>query len=224
LADRIAWPTVTWRASWLAPAAALACLAVLVGLELTGTVLTRPDSAVLSWMVTHRSGRLTTAAVAVTNSGTSPLLFPLVAAAGVAVALRVRRWAPGLAAMAVLVVGVLSRLGLSKLVGDARPPRADWLVPVTGFSFPSGHAATSALVAGTLAWLLSYLVRGRPARLAIAAALGGWAVLVALSRIYLGVHWASDIVGSWLLAAGWLACLALAVRRPLTGTVAGTTV
>jgi undecaprenyl-diphosphatase len=179
-------------------------------LELTGTVMTRPDSAVLSWMVTHRSSQLTPVAVAVTNSGTSPLLFPLVAAAGVVVAVRKRRWGPGLAAMAVLVVGVLSRLGLSKLVGDARPPQADWLVSVGGFSFPSGHAATSALVAGTLAWLLCYLVPGRAGRLAIAAALGGWAVLVALSRMYLGVHWVSDIMGSWLLAGGWLACLGMA--------------
>ncbi len=113
---------------------------------------------------------------------------------------------------------MLSRLGLSMVVRDARPPRVDWLVPVGGFSFPSGHAATSALVAGTLAWLLGRLVPWRPARVAIAAGLGVWALLVALSRLYLGVHWVSDVLGSWLLAGAWLAgLLVLAGRRRATG-------
>ncbi|HEV7654603.1 MAG TPA: phosphatase PAP2 family protein [Mycobacteriales bacterium] len=212
-------PTARWRPS--RPAAAgiglVAALVVLIGLEAADVVMRGPDSVVLNWMLAHRSGGLTSLAVAVTDSGTSPVLFPLVAAAGVLVYLRTERWAPGLAALAVVVVGVLSRLGLATLVGDARPPSADRLVAVSGFSFPSGHAATSALVAGTLAWLLSLLLPGRPARVVIAAALGSWAVLVGLSRVYLGVHWVSDVLGSWLLAGAWLALLVavgLRLARP----------
>jgi membrane-associated phospholipid phosphatase len=98
-------------------------------------------------------------------------------------------------------------------VGDARPPQVDWLTGAHGFSFPSGHAATSALVAGTLAWLLSYLVQARWARLGAFAVLASWAVLVAVSRLYLGVHWISDILGSWLLAGAWLAGLLAAQHR-----------
>jgi undecaprenyl-diphosphatase len=209
------WFTRRPQVSWItAVAVGLgAVLAVLVGLELTGTLMAGPDSAVLQWMLAHRSSQLTRVAVAVTNSGTSPLLFPAVAAAGVVVGIRIRRWWPGLAAMAVLVIGVLSRLGLAALVGDTRPPQVDWLVPVHGFSFPSGHAATSALVAGTLGWLLSQLTSGRTARVAIAAALGAWALLVGLSRMYLGVHWVSDVLGSWLLAGACLAGLLAAGGR-----------
>jgi membrane-associated phospholipid phosphatase len=118
---------------------------------------------------------------------------------------------PGVAAVGVAAGGVLSRLGLSDLIRDARPPRTVWLVEVNGFSFPSGHAATSALIAGTLAWLLTLLIRARSARVAIIAALAVWALLVALSRTYLGVHWVSDILGSWLLAGAWLTSL-LAAR------------
>jgi len=186
----------------------LTALGLLTTLELTGAILNGPDSAVLNWMLTHRSTHLTSAAVAVTNSGTSPLLYPLVAAAGLAVRLRTRRWAPVGTALAAIIVGVLTRLGLSTLVSDSRPPQADQLVRVHGYSFPSGHAATSALVAGSLAWLLTYhLVQHRLTRLAIWTTLAGWTLLVALSRIYLGVHWISDIVGSWLLAAVWLLVL-----------------
>jgi len=191
-----------------------AALAVLVGLELASEVMGGPDSAVLSWMLEHRGDRLTSVAIAVTNSGASPLLFPLVAATGLVIRWRTGRWWPGLAALGVGVAGVLSRLGLSIVVRDVRPPRVDWLVPVGGFSFPSGHAATSALVAGTLAWLLGRLMPWRSARVAIAAGLGIWALLVALSRLYLGVHWVSDVLGSWLLAGAWLAgLLVLAGRR-----------
>ena len=137
--------------------------------------------------------------------------------------LRTKLWWPGLTALAVALVGVLSRLGLATAVSDARPPRADWLVAVQGFSFPSGHAATSALVAGTLSWLLFLLVRGRAGRLAIVVGLGGWALLVAVSRMYLGVHWVSDVLGSWLLAGAWLAVLVAAggrLRRRSTAPVA----
>lgn len=186
-------------------------LALLAGLELVTPLMTGADNAVLTWVLAHRTASRTAVAVAVTNSGASPLLFPLVAAAGLLVGLRTGRWFPGVAAVGVAAGGVLSRFGLSHLIGDARPPRAVRLVEVNGFSFPSGHAATSALIAGTLAWLLTFLIRARSVRIPITAALAVWAVLVALSRVYLGVHWVSDILASWLLASAWLTAL-LAAR------------
>jgi hypothetical protein len=110
----------------------VSALAVLVGLELAGEVLGGPDSAVLSWMLDHRGDRLTPVAIAVTNTGASPLLFPLVAVTGLVIRWRTGLWWPGLAALGVGLAGVLSRLGLSIVVRDARPPRVDWLVPVGG--------------------------------------------------------------------------------------------
>jgi membrane-associated phospholipid phosphatase len=212
---------VRWSRPAVVALGLVVALAALVVLEVTGVALSRPDTAVLDWMLTRRTAGLTRIAVPVTDSGASPVLFPLVAVTGVLVGLRTKRWWPGLAALAVVVTGVLSRLALATVVGDARPPLADRLVAVEGFSFPSGHAATSALVAGALSWLLWQLVRGRPGRLAIVAALGAWALLVALSRMYLGVHWVSDVLGSWLLAGAWLAVLLTAAahlrRRPGPG-------
>ena len=210
-------------------AAAAACLLItlglLTGLEVVSNAATGLDSAVRSWVLAHRSGVVTPTARALTYTGTSALLYPLVALAGLAVRLRTGRWAPAVAALTVVVTGVLSRLALSKLVRDPRPPRADWLVSAGGFSFPSGHAATSALVAGALAWLLAGVIRSRWARTVLVLGCAAWAALVSLSRIYLGVHWISDVIGSWLLAGAWLAALIAGgahLTRPRPGWRAAT--
>ena len=145
-------------------------LGVLTCLEVRTELLRPVDVGATSWLLGHRPAWLTSLARTVTDTGTSPLLYPLVAAAGLLVWVRTGRWAPGLAAFLVVVAGVLSRLGLSRIVRDARPPAIDRLVPVHGFSFPSGHAATSALVAGALSVLLWPVLRSSRARVAMLAA------------------------------------------------------
>lgn len=183
-------------------------LALLTAVELAD-LLVHVDNAVLDALVAHRTARWTALATAVTNTGASPFTYPLVAVAGLVVARRTRRWRPGVVALGVVVLGVLSRLLLSVLVTDARPNQELWLVPVGGYSFPSGHAAASALLAGALIWLAGRAGLPRRPRLVLGSVLLGWAFLVGLSRLYLGVHWVSDVVGSWLLAAAWLAALPL---------------
>jgi undecaprenyl-diphosphatase len=193
---------------WVLMGAAVTGFVVLTGAELADRGPAGADSAVLSWMLAHRgSDAVTAAALAVTHSGASVALFPLVALVGLAVGLKTRRWWPGVVALAVAGIGVLSRFLLSTVVRDARPPRADWLTVVHGYSYPSGHTATSALIAGTLAWLVLRVLSAGWARLVVAVALAAWAVLVGLSRLYLGVHWVSDVIGGWLLSAAWLAVL-----------------
>jgi membrane-associated phospholipid phosphatase len=197
------------RLRWVAALAGLiAALAVLTVVELVAPPQ-GVDTAVLDMITAHRTPQWTAIATAVTNSGASPFTYPLVALAGVLAGVRTRRWQPGVAALCIVVLGVLSRLLLSVLVGDARPPLQQRLVAVYGFSFPSGHAATSALLAGALIWLAASARLPPLVRRTTAAVLVLWAVLVALSRLYLGVHWISDIVGSWLLAGAWLCTLPL---------------
>jgi undecaprenyl-diphosphatase len=94
------------------------------------------------------------------------------------------------------------------------------------FSFPSGHATTSAMVYGFLAFLLARGLRRRwrPPLLAAAAVL---VALIGLSRIYLGVHWFSDVIAGFALGLAWITLLAAAVihfhpRAPLrTAPLAG---
>ncbi|MFB9239339.1 phosphatase PAP2 family protein, partial [Plantactinospora siamensis] len=130
-----------------------------------------------------------------------------VAVAGLAIWLW-RRDARRLAgwAVATMVAGGLLGLLLKLLVGRHRPELLDPVARATGYSFPSGHALNSTLAAGVFLLVLLPFVRRRPA-----ARWGLWvaAVLVAgltgVSRIALGVHWTSDVVGGWLLGIGVLA-------------------
>ncbi|MFF2654892.1 phosphatase PAP2 family protein [Streptomyces sp. NPDC058045] len=115
--------------------------------------------------------------------------------------LRGSRWDAVRVAVAVVAANLLQQ-GLKAAVGRPRP---HWSHPVDSAhyaAYPSGHAMTAAVVCGLLLWLLRRrLPHGGPvwrAALAVAAisVLG-----VGLTRIWLGVHWPSDVLGGWLLGA-----------------------
>ncbi|MCM3882822.1 phosphatase PAP2 family protein [Frankia sp. R82] len=161
------------------------------------------DTACHRWVLDHRGRALTDIAVAATRSGVGICPYGLAAAGG---ALAPRRpwpwrWWPGaLIGMAALLVGQALRIGLAALVDRARPPAADWITHPSGHAFPSGHTTTSTLVAIGVAVIL-HRRAGRPATRVAAVVLPGlWAISVGASRVYLGVHWPTDVLAGWLLA------------------------
>lgn len=86
-----------------------------------------------------------------------------------------------------------------------RPPAALALIQQpSSFSFPSGHAFASMLLAGVVVFVLWRMLVSLRERLAILFAAGFVVVFVGLSRVYLGVHWPTDVIASWWLALGWL--------------------
>ena len=84
--------------------------------------------------------------------------------------------------------------------------------PRWGFSYPSGHSMGSAAFYGFLAYLLYILIPTVPLRLALVSVFAALPVLVGLSRVYLGAHWASDVVGGW--AGGLFVAVPLALIYP----------
>ena len=137
--------------------------------------------------------------------------IPLVAVGGL---LGVGRWADALFLMATPpALGI--NLGLKELAARPRPDPALALVEETGYAFPSGHAVFAAAFFGALIILLSrwrYL-EGRPAlRLTAQGALLLLLLGVGASRVWLGVHWPSDVIGGFLFGALYLAVL-VAIRR-----------
>ena len=130
------------------------------------------------------------------------------------VLVRRRAWrTAGWVLVAGALVGPLTTV-LKELVGRARPQFAEGGAALDSLSFPSGHAsgvATLVTVALLLTWP-SLSPSGRRWAVAGGAALG---LLVGCTRMWLGVHYLSDVVGGWALGVGWTLLVALASRaRP----------
>lgn len=90
-----------------------------------------------------------------------------------------------------------------QLVGRARPALVDHLVEVGSASFPSGHAANSAIIYLTITLVLMQIVQARRARWFLFAATVLLVVAIGASRVYLGVHWPSDVLAGWSFGALW---------------------
>jgi undecaprenyl-diphosphatase len=156
-----------------------------------------------------RAGWLVDLAKVVTALGSSAVVWPLAAIAAAMLAAR-RRWAE----LGVLVAGMLLVfVGVHELKTMVDRPRpGDGLVAVSGSSFPSAHAAYSTFYV----WLaVTVVIRLRPgmARGALVIAAGiALSALVGLSRVYLGVHYLSDVSAGWALgAAAFSFCAAIAL-------------
>lgn len=198
------------HASLISAGASLLLLAaLLLGWPLLGPL----DQGLLSLVQEQRSAGLDQLMVLITRLGdlgaqlAASLLLCLLL-------LLTRQWRAGLFAGFTLLGSALTNDALKSLFARQRPEVL--LEPLHGFSFPSGHSSaafTFFLVLGVLAG------RGQPARLRLAWLLlaGLPALSIALSRVYLGVHWPSDIIAGALLAGG-LCALGLGLsqwRTPL---------
>lgn len=205
LGRRITTPTLLVMAT-------LVCFAVILGCAIaTGELLglaehpdgsTAIDSSITSWVVAHRTHALTSGARLLSTLGSQKVLIPLTAISTVALLGR-RRFV-----LAGLVVaswgGAIGMYSLTKhFVHRMRPPMDIWLTDVgRTTSFPSGHATQSLATFLALVFVGAVMLptaRWPGRAIALALAIGvGW------SRVYLGVHWATDVGAGWLIAAAWL--------------------
>jgi undecaprenyl-diphosphatase len=116
-----------------------------------------------------------------------------------------------LEAIFMAATGVLSPIAnLFKLIIEQpRPPAtlADILLPIGGLGFPSGHAFFAAMVLGMLIYFILKNIDLRPLKLLLVSVLILYILLVGYSRVYLGVHWGSEVIESYLIAGGFLLLL-----------------
>jgi undecaprenyl-diphosphatase len=109
-----------------------------------------------------------------------------------------RSYRAALAAAAVILAGKIFVPIMKTLIQRARP--IELYQGAEGYSFPSGHATMAALTFGVLAVLVSHSM-GRWGRAVVYASCGLVVIAIAYSRVYLGVHWLSDVLGGMLFGA-----------------------
>ena len=174
------------------------------------------DTALHHWALTHRDRTLDRFGVDLAVTGTGAPAYAVAAVAG-AVATGTRRWwwRGALAGVTALALAEVLRISLATAVARPRPPRTDWLAHASGYAFPSGHSTTSTLLAIGLAAALLTRARRPFARAAAVIVPALWAIAVSVDRVYLGVHWPTDVLAGWLLAA-LIGCVLLPPLAALT--------
>jgi undecaprenyl-diphosphatase len=180
------------------------------------------DPVIWEWAVTHRTAALTVVAKIVTEVGSTLSMGVIATVTVVTLWIRGRRGDAALVAVVSAGAGMLVMVGKAT-VGRQRPPEEFRLVTETNESFPSGHALASAAIVGVLLVVFVPMIRSTAWR---ATAIGGgvlFVVAIGWSRIYLGVHWATDVIAGWLTGLAWL-LLCVTVRevwRLTVGAVPG---
>jgi undecaprenyl-diphosphatase len=199
--------------------AALVFVLLLIAVRLQWAPLESADHGTATSINSLIAGNATLVRVvkAVTFLGSNGVLWAVIAAATVILAIR-RRWRLA-AYLLVTGAGALTLDPILKsLVGRLRPVVAHPIAHGTGDSFPSGHSLGSIVCYGAILLVFLPAARGRW-RTAFITVILTLVALIGISRILLGVHYLSDVVGAWAVGITWLGITALAFE--LTRSAAG---
>jgi len=178
-----------------------AVLAIVVSASNTPSV----DQSVLTWVGEHRGAAVTSVMQTVTWLGSGSVLYPATIALALLWWRRERDWRPG-AMLAASLGGSTVLYNLFKRITERpRPPAADAVGSYSHWSFPSGHATQCMAFFAMLVVLAGLGGRARLWLWAIAAA--AVVLSVGASRIYLGAHWVTDVLGGYALGGAWVSLL-----------------
>jgi undecaprenyl-diphosphatase len=187
---------------WLGGASLALLIFVRITRELIEGDVGAMDSAILLAVAKTRTPWLTVAAMDVTALGSITLaaLFPAFTLL-VLLVLRDRMGALQLLA-ASAGAGILT-LGPKNFIERIRPEEAQQLIVVSGFSYPSGHSVSTSALCLTIAIITGRYVQHSGARAALFLAVSAVLIMIGAPRVYLGVHYATDVLSGISLGAGW---------------------
>lgn len=143
----------------------------------------------------------------------SMVVLVLVTAAAIFYLLLIARWREALMVLVAVgggqIISSLLKLGIDR----PRPDLVSHLAEVQTLSFPSGHAMMSAVTYLTLGSMLAGIVPGRASKIYVLGVAVLITLMVGVSRVYLGVHWPSDVLAGWCAGFAWAMLCWLAARR-----------
>jgi undecaprenyl-diphosphatase len=155
----------------------------------------------------------------VTALGGTPILLAVVACA-IGYLLLDHRWAAAALVLVASAGGGLMSLVLKEFFGRIRPGIVPHLVTVDGLSFPSGHSMASAVIYLTLGALLARFAVRRRIRIYVVGIALVLTFCIGITRIFLGVHYPTDVLAGWSAGLGWaLLCWLGARYLQYRGTV-----
>jgi membrane-associated phospholipid phosphatase len=190
-------------------ASGLAFALLTIWIARRGTAVPAVDEDLHRWVLARRGAGSAAAAREIRWGGVTWVVLPVLIAVGAVTAgggLDVsRRLRSGLLLFAIAGAGVFAETRINAAVGRARPPVSDWAGAASGPSFPSGHTTNATLFALSCAWAIAARVAPGWPRRAVWAGAAAYAAAVGWSRVWLGVHWPTDVIGGWLYGAAWLA-------------------
>lgn len=182
-------------------AAAAACIFIWLLEEVGEGELTKLDSgAYLLFVQTLRQPWLTPYMESISELAQPVVLLVML--------LAVEAFAPGRRPGTCAAVNLVCAVALNVLLKQfVQRPRPDGfrLIAETGYSFPSGHSMVAMAFYGLLAWMVWHYERDRLVRWLCVIGFGLVIVLIGISRIYLGVHYASDVLAGFCVSLIWLA-------------------
>ncbi|MDQ2666912.1 MAG: phosphatase PAP2 family protein [Gemmatimonadota bacterium] len=166
------------------------------------------DVAILQWLHAHQSKPVTALMVEMTYLGTGTVVIVIVGVAALFLWHTEHKHSARLLLAA--TIGNILLNGVLKLVYHrARPSVFEWQVTAVSSSFPSGHAMSATVVYGTVAYLLMRLQKHQWAKALTLFAAVFLILLICLTRLYLGVHYPSDVIGGIIVGLGWASfCMA----------------
>src|SRR5947207_7006703 len=175
------------------------------------------DHGVALWFHAHLTPTFMSVLRGITKFGSSEWIAVVLSVAVLFFAFK--RWWPSLVMTIVAVPGgMLLNEWIKILVHRHRPFVDGWFVDWSGFSFSSGHTIGATLLSGQLALFLIPMIKNRRGRILVYSAATFVIVLVGFSRIALGAHYLTDVLGGMFLGTSWLT-LCLLVSCPLRRSV-----
>jgi undecaprenyl-diphosphatase len=160
------------------------------------------DDAVLRWIGSYRHPVLDSVMLEITALGTGTVVVMVVAVAALFLWLSQHKHSAillGVATAGAIVLNNLLKAGFER----PRPDVIEWSTHASFYSFPSGHAMSATVVYSTAAYLAARLQRSHRARVAVMATALIVIVLIAVSRLYLGVHYPSDVIAGMVIGLAW---------------------